>query len=293
MIERKDGVVIPVSLTISVLRDKHGKYDGHICILRDITEHKKAEERIRKATEKLMVSHEELKRSDKMKTDFMNVVAHELRTPLTPMRGYIEMLSKEQFGSINTDQKKVLNMIITSVDKATKIISDILSLSRLEERKVEFTLRKVNLNNIIVDIVSECRRDLDYMQHKLTLNVPRNLEPMIGDKILLKSVILNLLMNAINYTPQHGSISIRAYKEAGNIHIEVSDNGIGIPAEQQDKIFDKFYQISNRDKKVVKGVGIGLYLTKSIVDMHDGKIWVESRVGKGSTFHVLLPVKQK
>jgi signal transduction histidine kinase len=252
-------------------------------ILEDVTQTKN----------QLDVAYAALKQADQMKSDFMNMAAHELRTPLTPLKGYVEMLLEGTMGRITSAQKSALEMIAKSVERAIHLINSLLNVSRIETGKMTFVFQPVSVYELVNDAVVNVQSMVAEAGHSLTVNVPKGLLYVNGDRAMLTNVVENLLVNAVKYTERGGKITIEAFDEGDNVHLTVSDTGIGIPEEEQEKIFDKFYQVSRGNSRWAKGIGIGLYVAKYVMEKHNGKIWVESEVGKGSVFHVLFPIFKK
>lgn len=226
------------------------------------------------------------KELDRIKSDFVSTVSHDLRSPLTAILGYVELL--ERVGPINERQQSFIKRVQTSVRNITELINDLLDLGRIEsgfdERKVSLSLPKV-----VQYSVESMKNKVLEKKHQLSIDVPETLPNVIGDSVRLRQVVDNLLGNAIRYTPEGGQISIVATEENEQIILRVSDNGYGIPAADRPHIFDKFYRASNVIEDI-SGSGLGLAIVKSIVENHQGRVWVDSAEGEGSTFTVVLPV---
>jgi len=249
------------------------------------------EQKVKEKIAELERAYEEVTKADQMKSEFLDIVSHELRDPLTGAKLYIDMLKAGELGKLARAQKKRLEKASKNIEKAAEIVGDMLDLSRIEARRTMLTAEPLSIREVVEKIIAELRPELRQKRHVLAVKIPRGLSLIEGDKTLLIKVIRNLLKNAIRYTPSRGKITINAIEERENIHLKVSDTGIGIPKENQERIFEKFYRIEKAPGAGVKGLGIGLPTVKSIVEMHHGQVWVESEVGKGSTFHVMLPKK--
>lgn len=226
------------------------------------------------------------KELDRIKSDFVSTVSHDLRSPLTAILGYVELL--ERVGPINERQQSFIRRVQTSVRNITELINDLLDLGRIEsgfdERKVPLSLPKV----VQYSVESVNSKVLE-KGHDLSVKVPDTLPNVVGDSVRLRQVIDNLLGNALRYTPEGGKISITATEENEQIILRVSDNGFGIPAVDRPHIFEKFYRASNVIEDI-SGSGLGLAIVKSIVENHQGRVWVDSVEGEGTTFTVVLPV---
>ncbi len=225
-----------------------------------------------------------LKELDRVKSDFVSMVSHDLRSPLTAILGYVELI--DRVGEVNDAQKEFVDRIIASVQSITALISDLLALSRIEAG-LDIERKPTSIPDILHYAVDAERQCMETRQQALRLDISEPLPEVLGNPLRLKQMMINLLENAIKYTPEKGEISIRARQNGDVVIIEVSDTGIGIPPTEQTRIFEKFYRAKNIS--VQSGTGLGLSIVQSIVKQHDGRVWVNSRVGEGSTFTVVLP----
>lgn len=225
------------------------------------------------------------KELDRIKSDFVNSVSHDLRTPLTAILSYVELI--ERAGPISDLQKEFVHRIQGSAQSITAIINDLLDLGRIE---AGFDTRKepVDFAAIIRYVVDGQQPRLDEMSIKLDLQSDTVLPDVLGNAIQLRQMLNNLIYNAIKCSPAGGVITIYTQLREGQIITQVSDTGIGIPYEDQPYVFDKFYRASNSPPDH-PGSGLGLAIVKSIVENHNGRIWVDSIPGKGATFTVVLP----
>lgn len=227
------------------------------------------------------------KELDRIKSDFVSTVSHDLRSPLTAILGYVELL--ERVGPVNERQQSFIKRVQTSVRNITELINDLLDLGRIEsgfdERKVS-----LSLSNVVQYSIESMKTKILEKEHQLSVNIPANLPNVIGDSVRLRQVVDNLLGNSSRYTPQGGKINISATQENEQIILRVSDNGCGIPASDRPHIFDKFYRASNVVENI-SGSGLGLAIVKSIVENHQGRIWVDSVEEEGTTFTVVLPIE--
>jgi signal transduction histidine kinase len=239
--------------------------------------------------EKLQKAYEELQSLDKMKDEFISNISHELKTPLISIKGYGELLYDEKLEGRINEQKKSLEAIIRNADRLTRLIDSILFISKLQTGNIEFHFEALDMNEIVQVCLSDFERMLDKKHIEFEKDIPL-ISKVKGDKDKFIEVITNLLDNAIKFTSEGGKISIKAWDEAENVHFTVSDNGIGIPAEIIPKLFTRFYQLDASTARKYSGTGLGLYITKTIIDTFGGKIWIESEVGKGTTVHILLPI---
>ena len=277
--KKKDGVMIYLSLSVSPIRDLDGKIVGFLRVAKDITEKKRYERR--------------LKELDKMKSDFVSNVSHELRTPLTSIKGSVDNMLDGLTGSLNEKQIRYLNRIKSNTDRLSRLINDLLDLSRIESGRVEVRPTTLPLT-ALAEEVAEHMKALA-AEKLIRIEVPSS-DPSVtvwADRDKVTQVLMNLIGNAVKFTPQDGKITVALEKNGNDyIQISVADTGPGILPEEQNKIFSKFYQVANIDKQKPKGSGLGLAISKALVEMHGGKIWMDSEVGRGSTFYFTLPAQQ-
>ncbi len=227
-----------------------------------------------------------LKQIDHLKNEFVGAVSHDLRSPLTAVLGYVELL--DRVGPLNDQQKEFVSRVLMSIKNITALVNDLLELGSIESG-FDSQKEKVPLAGIISYAVENLRGQVQDRRQTLNVQLPAETLQLRGNLIRLRQMLDNLIGNAIKYTPNGGEISIQTEVKDEQIILRISDTGPGIPPADQQHIFDKFYRASNVPKDV-KGSGLGLAIVKSIVDNHQGRIWVESVLGEGSTFTVVLPV---
>ena len=229
-----------------------------------------------------------LKQLDQMKNDFVHTVSHDLRSPLTSVLGYTELVSR--VGSLNEQQIEFINRIRSSIKNITTLVDELLDLSRLE---AGFDTRRetVHLENTLKLALETLEGQFRLNNQTLKLEVGKDLPELRGNPIRLRQLLDNLLTNAVKYSPPGSTIQISLEAEDSWIIFSVADKGPGIPQSEQTRIFEKFYRASNVPSQA-SGTGLGLAIVKSIVEAHQGRIWVESMVGKGSTFFVVLPAHE-
>jgi PAS domain S-box-containing protein len=238
---------------------------GRVCVLRDVTHFKEL---------------------DLMKSEFVATVSHDLRAPLTFMRGYATMLP--MVGSLNDKQKEFTDKIVIGIEQMTKLIDDLLDLGRIEAG-VGLAREACRVDEIVNGIVENLRPQMANKGLTLNIDLPANLPLLSGDPTLLRQAITNLMDNAIKYTPSGGQVDVRVSAEHETFRVSVSDSGLGIAPADQTHLFEKFFRVKQRGSSQVKGSGLGLAIVKSIVERHGGKVWVDSKLGKGSTFFIELP----
>ena len=227
-----------------------------------------------------------LKELERLKNEFVSTVSHDLRTPLTSIRGFVDLI--EMAGPLNEQQKAFVEKIRNGVNDITELINDLLDLGRIEAGTA-FEFAPVALDQVIRETVEALIGQAVSKNQRVDVYVPPNLPPVFGNRLRLGQVVSNLVGNAIKYTPPGGHIRVWAEEQEGQILVHVQDNGIGISAQDQTKLFQKFYRVKRKETEDIPGTGLGLAITKSIIERHDGRIWVNSELGKGSTFTFLLP----
>jgi signal transduction histidine kinase len=246
----------------------------------------------RENLKKLQKAYEELQILDKMKDEFIANISHELKTPLISIKGYGELLYDGKLDCLSDKQKKAVEVILRNADKLTRLINSILFVCILKAGKIEFQFESMDLDEIIQTCVCDLKNNMDKKHITFEKDIPA-ISKVKGVKDKFIDVINNLLDNAIKFTPDGGKVSMKAWDENENVHIIVSDTGIGIPADVIPKLFARFYQLDASTSRRYGGTGLGLYITKNIIDAFGGKIWIESEVGKGTTVHILAPIAEE
>jgi len=230
-----------------------------------------------------------LKQVDRLKNEFVNTVSHDLRSPLTAILGYVDLL--DRVGPVNDQQREFIHRVQISVESITSLVNDLLELGRIEAG-FDSQNEIVPLEGILRYSLETVGGQISEKRLNIHLDLPLDIPPIRGNPIRLRQMLDNLVGNAIKYTPEGGEINIEMEMQEDQEILRISDNGPGVPPADQPHIFEKFYRASNVPKGV-GGSGLGLAIVKSIVDSHQGRIWVESLLGQGSTFTVVLPLTQK
>jgi PAS domain S-box-containing protein len=275
---RKDGTRFPAELNAALLRDADGAPATFIGIIRDITERKRAMEAEKRLLE--------------LKEEFIASISHDLRTPLFSLMGYLDLLRNGKVSDADV-QNEFLDRAAEDVDRLLDMVNELLDVSRIENKRLTLNLEQVSLSQLILEILQSFQERANARQISLQSHgVDRNLLAEV-DPLRLRRVISNLIENAIKFSNAGGGITISAEFNNGNIIIQVIDKGCGISAEDCLKVFDKFYQVSTTLNTNRSGTGLGLYISKQIVEAHGGSIGVISQLGSGSTFTVTIPVKQR
>ncbi|WP_035106612.1 two-component system histidine kinase PnpS [Desulfovirgula thermocuniculi] len=252
------------------LKEAGRESGGVVAVMRDITERKKLEQ---------------------MRTEFVANVSHELRTPLTSLKGFLETLLEGAADDPDTC-RRFLKIMQEETERLTRLIDDLLHLSKIEERRVVHRWQPVDIHAVIHRVVSLFHPQAAEKGVALEAVVPADLPGVYGDPDLLAQVLINLVDNAVKYTPAGGRVTVRAREEKGGLRVEVEDTGIGIPPESLPRVFERFYRVDKARSRELGGVGIGLAIVKHIVRAHGGKIGVESTPGRGSLFYFTLPADE-
>ena len=287
---RKDGSSFFAEIRINPLKE-NGRTIGVQAITRDITGQKQAEKELKKSKRKIELQNIKLKKLDELKSSFLNVASHELRTPVTPIKGYLQMLLNEKIGSITEEQKKILKIIQRNTNRLDHLIQDILDISRLESDTMRFIPEKTDVKTMVEETVETMQSSADVKNIKINLELKDDIPELTIDKERIKQVIINLLNNAIKFSPDNSSINVKARREKDDILFEIQDFGRGVPEDKQIKIFETFYQVDSKGDRKFGGVGLGLSISKGIIQAHSGDIWVESTLDTGSTFRFTLPLE--
>jgi signal transduction histidine kinase/DNA-binding response OmpR family regulator len=226
---------------------------------------------------------------DRMKSDFVSIVSHELRTPLTSIKGYLDLVLMGAAGAVSKQQTSFLGIAKDNTERLNEMVADLLDISRIESGKVELDVQVVSIPEIVERVAASLRREFEDRGLTLTLAVPQDLPEIFGDPGRIAQILINLLSNAYKYTPQGGA-TVRARLVRNTLQIDVIDTGVGISAGDKEKLFTRFFRAEDAAVRQQPGTGLGLNITKSMVEMHGGEIWVESEPGVGTTFSFTLPV---
>ncbi|HSH02259.1 MAG TPA: ATP-binding protein [Anaerolineae bacterium] len=252
----------------------------------DITPRKQAELELSRAKE----AAEE---ANKAKSSFVSIVSHELKNPITSIIGYTDLLAKNAMGPVSDPQKKFLQIIYNNAERMQLIISDLSDISRIETGQLNLTITTLSLPDTLKDTILPLEQQIKDKQQELNLEIPDDLPLVLADRARLIQILTNLISNAYKYTPNEGQITITAdtnyYSMPPSVEIAVRDTGMGIPDDEQTQIFQQFFRSSTTGG--ISGTGLGLHITRQLVELQDGVIWFESRYGEGTTFTFTLPIK--
>ncbi len=264
-----DGKSVPIlkTVTSTMLDDRQHLLESFI----DITERKQVEQ---------------------MKDEFVSTVSHELRTPLASIIGFTEMLLSGQPGELTPTQREFLDISYQSSQRLLHLVEDLLAVSRIEAGRLQLSFEPLRMERLAASIVEAIKPLAEDKEIALSVESPAQLPSIEGDRNRLEQVINNLLSNAIKFTPEGGRVAITLAREDDHIKVGVADTGVGIPPDEISLLFQKFSRASSAAERAVEGTGLGLYISKAIVERHGGRIWAESALGKGSTFWFTLPLRQ-
>lgn len=259
---------------------------AYMALLRDITERKLAEEKLKEVNEKL-------KEYNQLKDEFVSTASHELRTPLSIIMGAIRLVLDEIPGKIVEEQRDVLATAMESVNRLTRIVDSLLTISKIESGKLDLQRTVVNICELVKNTVSDYKALAQEKDISLDYDVPEEGIDICLDLDRTKEILINLISNSIKFTPEGGWIKVTCNRLDEEVQLSVQDSGIGIAKEDEPKLFDKFTQFGRKAGPGEKGTGLGLAIVKKLVEMHGGRIEVESEVDQGTTFTISLPLTVK
>jgi signal transduction histidine kinase len=237
--------------------------------------------------------------ANQAKNEFISFVAHELKTPMTSIRGYTDLLAQGAVGPVNPAQANFLGTIRANADRLASLVSDLNDISRIETGRLRLDFSQCALASVLEEVMDGLRSQIEAKEQTIEMDVSIHLPPVWADRGRLIQVLANLMSNAHKYTPAGGSIrvtaerSVNRWEESGAqdvIHIAVQDAGFGISPQDQKSIFQKFFRAEDRFVRDLPGTGLGLHITRNLVELQGGRIWFESELRKGSTFHFTVPV---
>jgi signal transduction histidine kinase len=274
-----------------------------IASVRDITKRKAIEDRLRSLreqytaeltlkNEQLEARNQEVERANRLKTEFLASMSHELRTPLHTIIGFSELLAEQLEGPLTDKQQRFVGHILQDARHLLELINEVLDISKIESGQLELKPESFDFGQCVEEVMAGIRHQA--AAKNITLeNQNAFHDSLHADRVRIKEILYNLLNNAVKFTPEGGRAWIEAARQGEALHISVCDTGIGIPEKEQPSIFEKFYQVGDTTGGVREGTGLGLPITKNLVELHGGSISVASQPGKGSSFRLVLPLVQK
>lgn len=280
---RKDGTEFPVEISLSPLQTPQGLSVS--AAIRDVTERKHTEDAQNHALRREQEATQRLRQVDRLRSDFLSTVSHELRTPLTAIKGFADLLSNDWHGYTDGQKQEFMLRIAQAGSRLDDLISDLLDFTRLEAGQIRFAVEPLGLARVVTDAVRRARPLLE--NHRLDIGTPDDLV-LLADPSALARIIDNLLANAAKFSPGGSTITVRAEASGQEVALSVADEGIGIPAEEFDEIFKRFYRVGGQSNRQ-PGTGIGLAIVKEFTEAQRGRVRVSSVVGQGTEFTVFLP----
>jgi len=287
---RKDGTRRMTSLTLSEVTDASGEVVGYIGAGEDITERVRAQEALTVALEREHASVRRLEEVDHVKQELVSNVSHELRTPITSISGYTEVLVDGSLGDLNEEQVDAVRRIERNTGRLGLLVEDLLTLSHAESGLLELQLRELDLRDAVTEALDMLHDLVIDSGLDVAVDLPDSPVPVLGDASALERMVMNLVSNAVKFTPTGGQVRVSASTSDGMTRIVVTDTGIGIAAEDQERLFTRFYRASVATEQAIQGSGLGLSIVHSIVTQHDGSVSIESAPGQGTAVTVLLPL---
>jgi len=273
LVTARDGRAHTYQALASPMSGIEGARHGVVTVLRDIT------------------ARVELER---MKTNFLSVVSHELKTPLHSIKGFVEIILLGKTGPVNELQRDFLGTVKEQTNQLQRLINDLLEFSRMEAGQIKLRMEPITVGDLVADVATKLGPQAANGKVSIMNQVAVNFATIEADPMRIEQVVTNLVDNAIKFTPPGGVINVHGREDAEMVELRISDSGIGIPLEEQQRIFDRFYQVDGGSNRLYKGTGLGLSICKHIVEHHGGRIWVESpgADGQGATFCFRLPRRQ-
>lgn len=295
--QRKDGSTFPVEISLSPVQFEDGFRVS--AIIRDVSERRRAEEELRSVqaahTEELSAKNhelasrnEEVERANGRKDEFLSGMSHELRTPLHTIIGFTELLEEELEGSLNEKQHRFVRYIHKDSQHLLALINDVLDLSKIESGRLDLQFEQFSLIEALEETVSSMRQRGAMKSIEIETIAPESPD-VYADRLRFRQILYNLLNNAVKFTPQGGRVTVEVVVDRDHVAISVSDTGIGIPLDKQAAVFDRFYQVGQRQAGGQEGTGLGLAITQRLVEAHGGSIHLKSELGKGSRFTFTIP----
>ncbi len=248
--------------------------------------------KLEKATDELKAANERLKELDRLKDDFISTVTHELRTPLTAIQSIAEIL-RDYPDTAKEEQGNFLEIMINEIHRLSRLINQVLDFQKIESGRMHWNIRPLNIIGVVQDAVDATRQLVTDKEMLMTVHMPGEVPSITGDRDQLIQAMVNLISNAVKFCePKTGQIRVSLRQRYNKLHIDVTDNGIGISKDDQDEIFKQFRQVPASDRGRPQGTGLGLAITRRIVEFHAGQISVESELGKGTAFNIILPIEK-
>jgi signal transduction histidine kinase len=304
--ETVQGSIAYLAMVELPYRDRTGNITGILHVVDDVTEMGRMEQQLTQQRNdlrllsgqlnrqnlELAAANAELRRLDEIKSSFVSVAAHELRTPLSSITGFVELLLDEDYGALNKKQREYLEIVQRSAKRLLDITGNLLDVTRLETGRIELILQPLDLVVILEDVALEFRPQIEAKAQRLVLRAGPGLPLILADKMRTAQIISNLVSNASKYTPEGGIITLSLDRAADRnfLQITVADTGVGMDTADQARLFSRFFRAKTAVKTGATGTGLGLYITRCLVELHNGQIWFQSELNEGSEFYVTFPI---
>ncbi|QBR92675.1 ATP-binding protein [Nocardioides euryhalodurans] len=288
-VRRPDGEQRTLSLVVTGIQDELGEPSGYLCVADDVTEREAAHEALVAALDHERDAVERLRDLEQVKADFVATVSHELRTPLTSMIGFVELLEDGAVGELSADQRAVVNRLERNGRRLLLLVEDLLLLSQIEARQMQLNPTRCDLRDAARAAYDALGPLLATRHLDMVLRLPD--EPVVheGDPEQVERLVLNLITNGVKFTPDGGRVELVVRERIDSVEIVVLDTGMGIPADEQDQLFTRFFRASTATAQAIQGTGLGLTIVQAIVERHGGQVSVSSSEGVGTTVAVSLP----
>ena len=303
---RSNDQIVSLAMLFLPYRDQTGRIVGLFHVVQDVTEAGSLEQDLTQRRDELLLAYDQLaqqnarlaatsaesQRLGGLEPSFVSIAAHELRTPLTSVMGYLELLSGGDAGPLNDQQTDYLKTIEDAARRLLRVTNDLLDAARLEAGRLDLKLESIDLAVLVASVAAEQASQLEAKSQHLSLQVPTHLPPALCDAIRAGQIIGNLITNARKFSPPDTTILVRLSEaaEPGYLQVSITDQGIGIPPENRTTIFKPFGRVGRAAADGADGAGLGLFIARSLVALHGGRIWYESLPDEGITFHVSFPM---
>jgi len=287
---RRDGSRLTVSVSVSAVRDDDGRPQSYLSVVRDVTDRRAAEQALVFALDKERETNQRMLELDKAKGEFVSAVSHELRTPLTSIVGYTELLADDLSENFSAEQRQLIERIDRNGDRLLHLVEDLLTLARVEDGNLSLEQVQTDLRDAVRVATDEVAHAAHKARVALRVSLPPEPVMLLGDPAYLERLVLNLVSNAVKFTEWSGSVSVTLTVCGDVAELKVVDNGMGIPLEEQGRMFQRFFRSSLATEHAIQGTGLGLHIVRSIAEAHHGRIDFVSEPGVGTTFTFVVPL---
>lgn len=301
-----DGGTLYCRLIDLPLRTAEGRIHGVLHLQEDITDHASLRQRVVQQRNEMQLLHQSLERInrelrttnaqmqklDEFRAAFQSITAHEMSTPLTAILGFLELILQDGLGPLTDEQREYLTIVLRAAERLRNIVTGFMNLARIESGQIELVLAPSDLGLLIQETVSLLQLQMQERGQNLAITLEPDLPPVLCDDTRTLEILTNLIQNAIKYTPNGGEIEVSAMvlRDGHYALVSVADSGIGIAKDDQNRLFSRFFRTEEALRRGEYGVGLGLYITHALVELHGGRLWVESEPNQGSVFHFTLPI---